>query len=69
MIALRNLEENELLAKLAECTSNYTRMLNEKNKSQEFYECKNLIERITEEISYRKSLETKTKAHGHPAGA
>jgi hypothetical protein len=57
MIRLRDLEETELLDMLSEHTSHYTRMLNENDKSREFYECKRMIEKITEEISARKEAE------------
>ena len=55
MIRLRDLGEIELLDMLSEQTAHYTRMLNEHVKSREFYECKRIIEKVTEEAFIAKS--------------
>ena len=60
MIILRDLEEAELLDMLSEYTTHYTRMMNENDKSREFYECKRMIEKITEEISSRREAEKRS---------
>ena len=67
MIRLRDLEEEELLDMLSENTSHYTRMLNGNDKSREFYECKRMIEKITEEISSRKEAERRPGQTNDPS--
>ncbi len=42
-----------LLDLLARYTTDYTQMLSDNNKSNEFYKCKRLLEQVTTELEHR----------------
>ena len=47
------MSQTSLLDLLARCTTDYTQMLSDNDKSNEFYKCKRLLEQVTTELEKR----------------